>query len=312
MFSILTQEFRNSEIKTLPELFKKICDSPVKPKPSCESLMFTWDWKSYVETRLTEKDLQNHSFYNCFQITKENNQTKLRAKPFPQDKEWIPSAGIRLLKESAKFDEPIGVADFRIEKLELPKVYRDLLKYFKRMPFHLRVQVSASWDNLRDQLESLPARQNNLPKMRLETLPKMANNQPQLPDEYEFVEETEIPQLIGEQYPEEVVDGVFDNNIIVGMDVVVYTLSTEKRPWVGRVLEVLRDKKFKIQWFGRKGRGNKFYALNNADGSPYVTVLDTSVVMFWEICEAKQESSFILSPVWMKKIAEEYAKYDLD
>ena len=146
--------------------------------------------------------------------------------------------------------------------------------------------------------------------MRLETLPKMTNSQPLLPDEYEFVEETEIPPLIGEQYPEEVVDGVFDNNIIVGMDVVVYTLSTDKRPWVGRVLEVLRDKKFRIQWFGRKGRGNKFYALNNADGSPYVTILETSVVMFWEICEAKQESSFILSHVWMKKIAEEYAKYD--
>ena len=52
--------------------------------------------------------------------------------------------------------------------------------------------------------------------------------------------------------------------------------------------------------------------MNNADGSPYATILDTSVVMFWEICEAKQESSFILSHVWMKKIAEEYAKYDQD
>ena len=311
MFSILTQEFRNSEIKSLPELFKKICESPVRPKPTCESLMWTWDWKTYCEKMLTEKDLQNHSFYNCFQIRKENKDTKLRAKPLPQDKNWIPDVGIRLLKENSKFDDPIGVADFRVDTLNLPKVYQDLLKYFKRMPTQTRMQVSQSWDHLRDQLESLPAKQHNLPKMRLETLPKMKiNGEPQLPDEYEFVEENDVPPLIGEKYPEEVIDGDFDNNIIVGMDVVVYTKSKEKRPWVGRVLEIIAGKRFRIQWFGRRGRGHKFYALTNADGSAYSTILETSMVMLWEICEAKQENSFILSPVWIKNIAKEYAKYD--
>ena len=267
MFSILTQEFRNSEIKTLQELFKKICESPLKPTPTCESLMYTWDRKTYSEERLTEKDLQNHSFYNCFQITKEDNMTKLRAKPLPQDDKWIPDSGIRLLKENSTFEDPVDVADFRIDKLELPKVYRDLIKYFKRMPTSVRVKVSTSWDHLRDQLESLPVRQHNLPKMRLETLPKMRITEPRLPDEYEFVEESEIPQLIGEKYPEEALDGVFDNNIIVGMDVVVYTKSQEKRPWVGRVLEVLEGKKFKIHWFGRRGRGNKCHAFSKSDRS---------------------------------------------
>ena len=128
MFSILTQEFRNSEIKSLSEMFGKIVESPVRPKPTCESLLWTWDWKSYIEDKLSDTGLQNHSFYNCFQITKENGLTKLRGKALPQDREWIPEPGIRLLKENLVFDEPIGVDDFRIEKLELPKVYRDLLK----------------------------------------------------------------------------------------------------------------------------------------------------------------------------------------
>ena len=311
MFSILASEFRNSEIKCLPDLFKKICESPVNPKPSCESLMWTWDWKSYVSEKLSEKDLQNHSFYNCFQIKKENNQTKLRAKSLPQDKTWIPDAGIRLLKENSTFDDPVGVADFRVEKLELAKVSRDLLKYFKRMPPNTRAKVSADWDLLIDQLESLPGKQHNLPKMRLETLPRMiAAPEPDLPDEYEFVEENELPPLIGDVYHEEAEDGSFDTNIVVGMDVIVYTQSQEKRPWCGRVLEIMPRNLFRIQWFGRRGRGNKFHAQTNKDGTPYTTVLETSMVMFWEICEAKQENSFILSHVWMKKVLEEYAKYD--
>jgi hypothetical protein len=314
MFSILTQEFRNSEIKSLPELIQKICDAPVKPKPTCESLWWTWDWKSYVEDKLSNKDLQNHSFYNCFQIKKVNGMTKLRAKPLPQDTVWTPDTGIRLIKENITFEDPVGVADFRIEKLELPKVYRDLIKYFKRMPTHTRTKVSSDWDNLISQLESLPRRQHNLPKLRLEMLPKMstASDEPQLPDEYEFVEENEVPPLIGDVYHEDAEDGVFENNVICGMDVVVYTESKEKRPWCGRVLEILAGNQFVIQWFGRRGKGNKFHALTNRDGSAYSTELEMSVVMFWEICESKQENSFILSHVWMNKIMLEYAKYDDD
>ena len=134
MFSILAAQFKNSEIKSLSDLFEKICESPVKPKPTCESLLWTWDWKNYVTEKLSDTELANHSFYNCFQIKKENNQTKLRAKPMPQDRSWYPESGIHLMKENSTFDEPVPVADFRIDKLELPRVYHDLLKYFKRMP----------------------------------------------------------------------------------------------------------------------------------------------------------------------------------
>ena len=149
--------------------------------------------------------------------------------------------------------------------------------------------------------------------MRLDTWPKMRSDpDPILPDEYDFVDETEIPPLIGDIYPEEAVEGTFDVSVVVGMDVIVYTRSRERRPWCGRVLEILPGNTFKIQWFSRRGRSNKFYASTNKDGSAYTTVLESTVVMFWEICEAKQESSFILSPVWMKKILDEYSKYDVE
>ena len=311
MFSILTAEFKNSEIKGLSDLFEKISESPVKPKPTCESLMWTWDWKNYVTEKLSDKELQNHSFYNCFRINKENNQTKLRAKPMPQDRSWYPESGIRLMKEKSTFEEPVPVADFRVDKLELPKVYRDLLKYFKRMPTHTRAKVSMEWDSLLDKLESLPAKQNNLPKMRLETLPKLSTSvEAVLPDEYEFVEENEIPPLMGDIFHVDAEESCFDANVVIGMDVIVYTKSKEKRPWCGRVLELIPLNQFRIQWYGRRGKANKFYALTNKDGTAYTTVLETSVVMFWEICEGKMENSFILSHLWMKRILEEYAKYD--
>ena len=94
LFSILAKEFKHSEIKSLPELMKIICDSPIKPKPTCESLWWTWDWKSFIEEKLSDKELSNHSFYNCFQIKKEDGKTKLRAKPLPQDSSWTPETGI--------------------------------------------------------------------------------------------------------------------------------------------------------------------------------------------------------------------------
>ena len=311
MFSILADDFRRSEIKTLSELFEIITNSSVNPKPSCESLWWTWDWKQYIEDQLSDQELQNHSFYNCFQIVKENGHTRLRAKPLPQDKNWSPTTGIRLVKDSASFSAPIPVADFRIEKLDLPKVYRDLLKYVKRMPLDLKIRVTSEWESHIEKLEHLPLQQASLPSMHLDSLPVQSQlTDVHLPDEYQFVEEEEVPPLHGEIYQEEARENIFQNYVMSGMDVVVYTACTEDRPWCGRVLEVLLEGQFKIHWFARSGKGNKYRALMNRDGSAYTSVLSTSVVMYWEICEAKQKDSFIMSPTWLKKVMEEYARYD--
>ena len=70
--------------------------------------------------------------------------TKLRVKRLPQDEEWLPPTGIKLLKDNFPVG-PVPVADFRIENLHLSKVAENLTKYFKRMPTHVRVIVDHSW-----------------------------------------------------------------------------------------------------------------------------------------------------------------------
>ena len=48
-------EFKKSEIKTLEELEMIFVNSPMRPKPEVERLTFTWDWKTAIEGKLSEK-----------------------------------------------------------------------------------------------------------------------------------------------------------------------------------------------------------------------------------------------------------------
>ena len=212
LFSILTQEFKKSEIKTVDELIEIIQKSPITPQPSVESLNYTWDWKNFVTGYLTGKQLENHSFYNAFNIVKEGKKTKLRAKRLPQDQEWFPPTGIELIQQNIPFDEPVRSSGFRVEDLNLPKVLWDLQKYFKRMPTHLRVSISSSWNKLKETLEGLPRMQNNLPPMKLSDLPKMQLNlAPVLSDEFDFVDDdpNDLPVIKGNVCEE----GLFNSNI---------------------------------------------------------------------------------------------------
>ena len=68
--------------------------------------------------------------------------------------------------------------------------------------------------------------------------------------------------LTGNLCPELIEDGDLDEDIEQGTDVVVYTEATRKRPWVGRVSELLPNKKFIIHWYQRRsGSGNTFYEI---------------------------------------------------
>ena len=59
-----------------------------------------------MEDNLTEKSLENHSFYHSFRFFKEDDTALMQAKHLPQDHEWTPSTGIRLVKENVIF-EPV-------------------------------------------------------------------------------------------------------------------------------------------------------------------------------------------------------------
>ena len=78
-----------------------------------------------------------------------------------------------------------------------------------------------------------------------------------------------VPRLRGEMYPKSFMEGNFDREAVVGADVLVYTKEKANRPWVGRVVKVLPDNKFILQWYKRRGvRINTFQAIVNRDGSP--------------------------------------------
>ena len=83
-FSILTQVFKNSEIRTIEDLMDLIRKSPMDPKPDLHHLWSVWDFKSWADDNLSGKKLRNHSFYHGFKINRENGFTKLRAKALPQ------------------------------------------------------------------------------------------------------------------------------------------------------------------------------------------------------------------------------------
>ena len=302
--SILTQEFKKSEIKTVEELFEKIENSPISPKPHCESLQFTWNWRDYIQGYLTEKKLKNHSFYNGFKVEKENGQVKLRCKRLPQDLNWLPPTGIRIVQPDTVY-EPVGCAQFRTETLLLPKIVANLEKYFRRMPTALRVKVTDSWLKLKDKLERVPKMQNNLPKMKIFDLPKMPTvpTQVALPDEYSYIVDNEEdgPEIEGDVFEE----GLF----ACGLDVVIYSECRDERPWLGRVEQILDEKRFVIHWFRRHGKSSKFHAMMN-DGKPYLSELEYSNVMMWDISTQRLEKSFYVTPYRLAQIGREYTKYD--
>ena len=314
LFSCLAKVFKENEMSSVNDLIDKIVNSPIIPKPLCTNLFYIFDWKNCVTEKLSKTKLEYHSFYHSFNFVKENGKSVLRAKLYPQDVEFGPKEGILLLKDGTEF-ESVGAAEFRIEKLQLQKLFDSLQKYFISLPLESRIKVTSCWEALRKTLESLPKNRMNLSKMRISELPKQVQTrEPLIPEHLnQLNEDEEVPELRGQICEEnipEVIEGSFETEIAVEMDVVIYTRSMQMRPWVGRVLQVLPGNKFTLQWYKRRGRGNLFHAMVNSDGSPVLSVQERTVVMYWHISEAKTEHSFRLSYYWLEKIKLDYALHD--
>ena len=147
--------------------------SSIKPRPSCEELLFIWNWRDYISPRMTKKKLSNHSFLHSFLIKKENGITLLRGKKYPQDTcEWLPKEGIELLASNVDLNSVIPVAPMRIEKLNLDAVYMGVVtKYIPFLCDEEKMYVTSSWERLKVKLENLP-KKKNLTKMSLLKFPK--------------------------------------------------------------------------------------------------------------------------------------------
>ena len=79
------------------------------------------------------------------------------------------------------------------------------------------------------------------------------------------------------------------------------------------MFEILPERRFKMQWFGRKTvRSKVFKALTNPDGSPWITELEFDTVMFWIVSEpaSRTADSFSISALWLEAIEKEYLVMD--
>ena len=97
------------------------------------------------------------------------------------------------------------------------------------------------------------------PKMDLTNLPKISIEQ--LPEIGDVLMEN-LPRnenVIGGRLFDEVVEEGDIDEVVVGSDVVVYTKYCSKRPWIGRVLEILPNNQFVIHWFIRQTKKKEFY-----------------------------------------------------
>ena len=310
LFSILATELK-ADLRTIEDLKVKIENSPIKPKPIYKELSYIFGWKNFVRDHLTEPSLVNHTFYNSFLIKKESGVVKFRAKRLPQyrDTELVPRAGIRLLKENTEF-YPVGPAEFRTDSIPFDRIMKTISTLTARMPLLEKMNVQESWDKLRENLESVPA-MTTLRKMKLSELPKQVEKVPADIPDY-LLEADDDNAISGALCDEDVSEGSLEE-IREDVDICVYTEATKGRPWVGRVKEMLPGGKFVIHWFERKsGRGNRFTALSNPNGTPHLETLELSTIMFWAFTENRRQDSFIISPYWMEHLRLEYEKLDLN
>ena len=259
-----------------------------------------------------EPSLRNHSKYHGFNIKKQNGDAKLRGKRYSFDSEWNPAAGIRLLREDATL-EPIDVAALRIDKLNLPKVFQDLQRYFATLPLQERMTVQSSWERLRTRIESLPLQAVSHLKMDLSKLPVLSAESPvMIPDHLAHLNEEEVYEdLEGDTFPEDLNEADFTEDLKEGLDVLIYSDVKSSRPWLGRIIIVISPDNFTIQWYVReKGNHNMFRAATNRDGTPYTSELDSASVILWNFSTRVSDSSFSVSKFFLSQFKIEYLKHD--
>lgn len=153
MFSILLTQLNKTDILTLEKLKELISNAPINPKPVVQSLDYIHDWKTFVSNWLTTPGLKYQSKYNSFHLNVESmngeKRVVFRAKKLPQDHELVPRSGIRLIKDNVEF-EPVGCAEYRIERLNFDEIMKGVNTYLKKVPETDRREILTSWDRLRE------------------------------------------------------------------------------------------------------------------------------------------------------------------
>ena len=125
--------------------------------------MYIYDWKSFIEDKLSSPPLQNTSFYNSFSFSSDRGDVKFRGKRLPQDDVLLPRGGIRIVRKNIIY-EAVGAANFRVENINFDEIWKGLNLTVVQLGKEEQKRVRLSWDRLRDSIESLPRRKKNLGK----------------------------------------------------------------------------------------------------------------------------------------------------
>ena len=219
-----------TDIFSVEELFQKIKSSNIIPAPLINYLFSTFDWKGFIQPRLSTPALSNHSLYGAFQIRHEETGVAFRGKRYAYDEEWLPECGIQLLKENTDY-VPVKAAELNMDSIKLDLVFSHLqTKLYPILTYDERLRIQSDWDRLREKLDNLVRNFSTLPTMKLVEMPKqelVTVRNFEIPTNLENVaNEGVLPELKG-KYASDEDDG--SSEVEVGQDVVVWTKSKHDR-----------------------------------------------------------------------------------
>ena len=310
IFSILAHEFK-AEICSPDDLVRKIKNSSIVPSPVCVNLDFIWNWRDFILPNLEPQRMQNHSFFQAFNIVNENGIGILRAKKYQFDQKWTPEEGIVLLKNDVDLSSQIFASDFRLEKLNLDLVFAHLYtKYFPSLEEEERKYAQSSWEKVRTDLEQALTR--NYPPMNITLLPKQnVDLLPSVPNYIQAHFDSGCRELKGRRNMQEPMISDFRNDIKIGTSVVIYTKTKSNRPWVGVVKQIFPcEGKFEVHWYKKKNKLLSFEASYRQDGIPYTEIMSTDTVMLWSFAHDITEHSFCISKELFQRILSMYKDHD--
>ena len=93
MFSRVGDFIKGKEISSVAGLVAELKSSPINPSPVVEELDFIWDWKNFINEKLSKPRLENHSLYHSFLFTGKAADSQFKYKLWISDKEWLPDTG---------------------------------------------------------------------------------------------------------------------------------------------------------------------------------------------------------------------------
>ena len=219
------------DIYSVEDLFDRIRSTRISPTPILNHLWFTYDWRSFIIPNLTEPGLKNHSLYGCFQLKQEDGVVKFRGKRYVYDKQWIPSTGIKLVKDIAEIP-PIQAAEFNMGSLKLDMTFNHLeTKLYPILSPEEIIPVKRSWDWLRENLDKWERNWRNIPALRILDLPlQQPRPEPSftVPDNFKhLLEDDDVPVLEGNIAPDTSISP--KNDLECGNNVVIWTQCTADR-----------------------------------------------------------------------------------